>query len=95
MAMRGIESQDWAWFTFSRVRVLRELADGRSERDAAERLGIAYSSVRSVVEELKNKTGLHSVREIGRWWRGQAGEWLAWCAEQAGAAQKGYGTGGD
>ncbi|MBK7330085.1 MAG: hypothetical protein IPI85_13670 [Dehalococcoidia bacterium] len=75
--------------------VLRELADGRSERDAAERLGIAYSSVRSVVEELKNKTGLHSVREIGRWWRGQAGEWLAWCAEQAGAAQKGYGTGGD
>lgn len=66
MAMQGIETRDWEWFTYSRVRVLRELADDRTEREAAENLGIAYDSVRSIVEDLKNKTGLQNVRELRR-----------------------------
>ena len=91
MAMQARERIDWAWFTPSRVGVLRELADDRTEREAGERMGIAYDSVRSIVEDLKNKTGLQSVREMRRWWRGNRAAWLAWCAQLGGVGQERYG----
>lgn len=91
MAMQARERVDWAWLTPSRVGVLRELADDRTEREAGERLGITYDSVRSIVEDLKNKTGMQSVRELRRWWRENRGAWLAWCAVLAGVGEEGYG----
>jgi DNA-binding NarL/FixJ family response regulator len=79
---------DWEWFTFARARILRELADGRTEVQAAARLGISYQSVRSQVEDLKAKTGLTDVREMGRWWRKDRVAWLAWCERQAGIVEE-------
>ena len=35
---------NYEWITYSRARVLRELAAFRSEREIAERLGISYIS---------------------------------------------------
>ena len=87
--MQDREQLDWAWLTISRVRVLRELADDRSEREAAETLGITYDGVRSITEAIKDQTGLGSVRELRRWWRQNRGVWLAWVAEQAGMGEKG------
>lgn len=89
--MQDREQLDWSWLTYSRVRVLRELADDRSEREAAETLGITYEGVRSVIEAIKDRTGLGSVRELRRWWRQNRGIWLAWVAEQAGMGEEGYG----
>lgn len=81
---------DYDWLTTSRARVLRELADDRTEREAAERLGITYNGLRSLVEDIKDETGLRSVREISRWWRQERVNWLAWWAEQGGVNEKGY-----
>lgn len=90
MAVQGNEQIDWVWFTYSRVSVLRELADARTEREAAERLGISYHSVRSIAEDLKNKTSLRDVRELGRWWRENREPWAAWVLEQGGLRREGY-----
>jgi len=84
---------EWERFTFARVRVLRELADGRTEREIGERNQVSYSGVRSTVEDLKSITGCGDVREMGRWWRENRAAWLAWCEHQAGVgSEEGYGT---
>ncbi len=91
MAMQDREQLDWSWLTYSRVRVLRELAHDRSEREAAETLGITYDGVRSIIEAIKDQTGLGSVRELRRWWRQNREVWLDWVMEQAGMGEEGYG----
>ncbi len=70
--------------TLRRVLLLRELADGFSEREAAERLGMPYPTVRSMAAELQEITGIGSGRELGRWWRRARGEWLAAMSAAAG-----------
>mgnify|MGYP000155486614 CR=1 FL=1 len=63
------ERVEWDWLTFSRARVLRELAEGHTEREAAEHLGLAYDGVRSIVEDLKNKPVCAT---LGSWGAGGA-----------------------
>ena len=84
MSVQGGDPCDWEWFTFARVRLLRDLADGRTEPEVARRLSMSYHSVRSQVEDLKAKTECESVRELGRWWRDHRCDWQAWCERQAG-----------
>jgi hypothetical protein len=72
------------------VRVLRELADDRTEREAAERLRVAYASVRSAVQVLKCYTGCESVHDLRRWWRQNRESWAEWLLEQGGRELKRY-----
>lgn len=78
------ERHVWEDITLRRAEVLRELAANRTEREAADRLGIAVSGVRSHVERLKALTGCASVRELGRWWQTNRGMWLDYCRRAAG-----------
>jgi hypothetical protein len=78
---------NYEWITWSRARVLRELAHFRTEREIAEILGMTYEGVRSIVRDLKHHTGLDSVRDIGRWWIDEASAWLKWAGEQGGAGK--------
>lgn len=86
MSAESNDPIEWEWFTFARVRLLRELADGRTEPEVADRLKLSYHSVRGQVEDLKAKTGCDSVREVGRWWRENGVAWVEWCKRQAGLA---------
>ncbi len=43
---------NYEWITWSRVRVLRELAHLRTEREIADTLGMSYEGVRSIVTEI-------------------------------------------
>lgn len=47
---------NYEWITWSRARVLRELAEMRTESEAAKRLGMTYSGVRSIVGDIKHYT---------------------------------------
>jgi DNA-binding CsgD family transcriptional regulator len=62
--------------TVRRAEVLRELAEGYTEREVAARLGIQVAGVRSHVEDLRAITGCGSARELGRWWRENRAGWL-------------------
>ena len=79
---------DWDSITYARARLLRELADGRTEREIGERLLMTYAGARSLVEDLKTITGYRDVREIGRWWRDNRAVWVTWCGQQAGLARE-------
>ena len=70
--------------TARRAEVLREIADGYSGRDAARRMGITFSGLRSHIEALKGITGCSSSRDLGRWWRRHRNGWLATMSVQAG-----------
>ena len=70
--------------TARRAAVLREIADGYSGRDAARRLGITFSGLRSHIEGLKRLTGCASSRDLGRWWRRNRNGWLVTMSLQAG-----------
>ena len=78
MATQGPDQVGFDWLTASPARVLRELADDRTEREAAERLGVAYTSVRSAVQVLKRYTGCESVHDLRRWWRQNRESWAGW-----------------
>jgi len=88
MALQGLNRTDYEWFTYRRVRVLRELAQVRTEREGAANLGIEYTSFRGTVQEIKDTTGLREVREIGRWWLVERPKWLAWVADQGGVRRE-------
>lgn len=90
MAIQGLNRTDYEWVTPSRARVLRELLDDIPEREIANRLGTTYAGVRGIIEEIKNKTGLRSVREIRRWWRDNRGPWAEWILAQGGMSKEGY-----
>lgn len=70
--------------THRRAQVLRELADGYTEREIAARLGMSVNGVRSHVERLRSLAGCATVRELGRWWRSERERWLAAMAVAAG-----------
>ena len=61
--------------TLRRAEILREFADGYTQREIAARLGISVNGVRSHVEDLRDITGSASVRGLGRWWRDHRLEW--------------------
>ncbi len=84
MGIESQESTDFEWLTWRRVRVLRHLAAFRSESEIAELENVSYNTVRSAVEAIKNRTGLHTVRDMGRWWLEAGPEWLSWAAKQGG-----------
>ena len=75
MHMDHEDDSPWMRITFRRAAVLRELAEGRSESQAAEALGVEVTTVRSHVEELKVIAGCDSVREMGPWWRANRRHW--------------------
>ena len=82
---------DWGSITSARARLLRELADGRTQHEICERNQMTYAGVRSLVEDLKAITGCRDVRELGRWWRENRAAWIAWCGRQAGVVgEEGY-----
>jgi DNA-binding CsgD family transcriptional regulator len=89
VAIQGQGHVEYDWLTASRARVLRELADDRTEREAAERLGVAYASVRSAVQVLKRYTGCESVHDLRRWWRQTRESWAEWLLEQGGVSKNG------
>ncbi|GMV86472.1 MAG: hypothetical protein AMXMBFR80_23270 [Dehalococcoidia bacterium] len=64
------------WLCNPRSPAGRALAHGRTERAAAEALGLQIEGFRSVVRELKEITGLNSTRDLGEWWRRNMGAWL-------------------
>lgn len=72
--------------TARRAEVLREIADGYTGREAARRIGLTHSGMRSHVEALKEITGCSSARELGRWWRRNHVVWLRLMSVQAGIA---------
>ena len=82
--MERLEEHIWRAVSFRRAEILRELADGRTEREAAHVLGVELSTVRSHVEELKGITGCASVRELGRWWRANRPGWAGFVLELGG-----------
>ena len=83
--------ETWERLTVARVRLLGELDEGRTEREAAERLHISYEGVRSHVEDLKDLAGCRSVRELARWWRANRDGWHEWIGQEAGIVpRKGY-----
>ncbi len=71
--------------TVVKAAVLRELADGWNEREAGERLGEPYATVRAQVAGLTRIVGLSSVRELGCWWREQRGAWVMFMVAESGA----------
>jgi DNA-binding CsgD family transcriptional regulator len=71
--------------TLRRAEVLRELADGYTESEIAEHLGITVNGVRSHVGDLREITGCSGVRELGRWWRHNRHGWMRSRARVAGA----------
>ena len=79
-----LRSQALQRITGRRAEILRELADGYSEREVAGRLGIELSTVRSHTEDLREITGSASLRDLGRWWRAHRTQWLDLLREQAG-----------
>lgn len=85
MGIQGVEGS-FERLTVARVRVLRELEDGRTEREIAARLCMTYHGVRSHVEDLKALTGCQNVRDLGRWWRLNRTAWHVWLAREAGVA---------
>lgn len=87
MAGSAREAIDWTWFTYARIAVLRELAAERTEREAADNLGVAYSTVRSTVEDIKLRLWFHENRELKVWWRAYGRDWHAWCGQHAGIAE--------
>ena len=75
---------DWRKLTHSRIGYLREVGDGRTLPEIAAQFQVTVNSARSAIEGLKDITGCRDVREMGRWWRDHRGEWLQWCAGEAG-----------
>jgi DNA-binding CsgD family transcriptional regulator len=70
--------------TLRRAEVLRELADGRTDKEIAAKLGISVNGVRSHVEDLREITGMNHSRDIGRWWRdGAAASWANFLARKS------------
>jgi DNA-binding CsgD family transcriptional regulator len=84
----GESAFDWQQITIMRARVLSELEDRQTERRIAERAGIAYSTVRGHVEDLKDVTGCRDVQGVGRWWQRNRGSWLRWVASQGGVPRQ-------
>jgi DNA-binding CsgD family transcriptional regulator len=83
---------NYEWITVPKLRVLGELAELRTERQIADRFGIKYNTVRGIVADIKNHTGLADVREIGRWWRMERPKYVLWMAQQAGVDLKADGS---
>jgi len=75
---------NWEWITARRAEVLRELADGATEAEVASRLGLSERGAHRHVERLRAELGCHSGRELGRWWRANRMEWLAFMQRCAG-----------
>lgn len=90
MAVEDREDIEWAWVTPQRLRVLALLADERTEQQIADELGVAYTTVRSHVEELKRHTGHGSVREIRKYWKEAGPRYVAYVARLAGVGAKRY-----
>ena len=80
---------DWHSFTYAKLQLLRGLADNRSERQIADDAGMAYTTARWHVAQLKVLTGCHDVGELARWWRSHAEDWHLWIAELAGLEEPG------
>ncbi len=74
---------DWERLTFARVRVLRELSDGRTFAELSNRLHVSRHTVVSTVRELRHFTGCEDSRALARWWRAHRQEWLTYCQTQA------------
>jgi DNA-binding CsgD family transcriptional regulator len=87
VATQGPDEVGFDWLTASRARVLRELADDRTEREAAERLGLSYTTVRSAVQVLRGYTGYENVHDLRRWWRQNRESWAGWVLEQGGVSK--------
>lgn len=67
-----------------RAEILRELARGCTIPQVATTLGIAATTVRGTIEEIKATTGCRSARELGEWWRTWRGPWLMELAQMGG-----------
>ena len=68
---------NWTWISARKAEVLRELADGRTQAEIAEALGISVRGAHREIEVLRQELGRQSGRELGRWWRAHREEWLA------------------
>jgi DNA-binding CsgD family transcriptional regulator len=90
LTVESQEDLEWAWVTPQRLRVLALLADERTEQEIADELGVAYSTVRSHVEELKRHTGQGSVKEIRRYWRKAGPRYVVYVARLAGVGERWY-----
>ena len=63
---------------------LREVADGYSQAEIAERLVVTRNTVHKAISELESIIGCGSMAELGRWWRENRRDWAAWMASRAG-----------
>ena len=60
---RGLLKGELEPLTAREIEVLRLMAEGRSSRDIATRLGISYATVRSHIRSLGGKLSVHSKGE--------------------------------
>lgn len=74
----------FAKITALRARVLREIAEGWTAREAAERLGMTLNGFRSHVADVRGITGQPNVRELARWWRAHRTAWALFLLDAAG-----------
>lgn len=70
--------------TARRAQVLRELTEGYTNPEIAERLGISVASVRSHIETLRKYTHCTSRGDLMRWWSRHRDDWLAMMKKDAG-----------
>ena len=70
--------------TVRRVRILRQLAEGRTEPEIARETGVELSTVHSSIDELRDVVGEPSGRGLGRWWRENGADWAEWILAEAG-----------
>lgn len=78
---------DSHWFdqiTMRRAQVLRELAEGRTQRQVAATLGLTVSGVRSHVDDIMRATRFNNSRDVARWWRAERACWVRHMAHAAG-----------
>ena len=82
MSVQSHTRIDYEWITFSKARVLAQLEAEFTEREGANNLAMPYETFRSAVEDIKQRIGLSSVKEIRWWWRENYEPWCQWLAVQ-------------
>lgn len=66
--------------------VLKEIAEGQTQRQVALTLGLTVAGVRSHVDDLKRVTGCETSRDLARWRRAERECWGKQLARDGGCS---------
>lgn len=76
--------QTYEQLTFARVRVMAQLAQGKTIRQVARALGYEHNGARSQVRDIERILEVSSVPEIVAYWDQHGEAWLAYAARCGG-----------